>query len=188
MRKPISKKMLLTLIQQFVAVDSVGTSAVRGQPAGTVLAIRKYLGMMNLDRLPRNDRQDFARWLDLHTGRIQRKLPNRRRPWGIARKTLNLFLRSCFYTHELRKAYGMAKAARRLEVPLDSLVAKGLREDAGKHNVRLPRWRGLKRLTPVESEEFQKHAREYAAGCKLPAPVFLDNYLWLRGRGGGSAR
>jgi len=187
MRKPISKKKLLSLIQQFTAVDSVGSSAVRGQPEGTVLAIREYLGRMDLGRLPRRDRWDFARWLDLHTGRIQRQLPNHLKPWGIARKALNLFLRSCFYNHELRKAYGMTRASQWLEVPLDGVVARELRRDARKQKVVLPRWKGLEGLTPGDSEKYQTHARDYAAACELPAPVFLDNYLWLLGRGSGEA-
>lgn len=180
MRKPISKRKLLALIQQYAAVDAVGPSAVRGQPRKTVERIRGYLGKMNLNRMPQGTREDFARWLDLHTGRIQRRLPNSKKPWGIARKTLNLFLRTCLYNHYLRKEYGFARVGRWLEVPLDSVVARELRRDAGRGV--LPRWRGLEWLDQQDSEKFQEHAREYASACKLPITVFLDNYLWLHGR------
>jgi len=133
--------------------------------------------------MPRESRQDFERWLNLHTGRIQRRLPNPGKPWGIARKTLNLFLRLCFYIHYLRKEYGFGKVAQWLEVPLDGVVARELKRDARKAKVRLPPWNGLgdPRLQQ-KSEDFQRHARAFAAACKLPATVLLDNYLWLHGR------
>jgi len=180
MRKPISKAKLLAIIQQFTAIDAVGPSAVRGQRPKTAAKIQSYLGKMDLGKAPRNNRQDFLRWLDLHTGRIQRKLPSSRKRWGVARKTLNLFLRSCFYNHYLRRAYALNKIGPWLEVPLDSVVARELRHDAGKGV--LPRWQGLGQLQQHQSQEYQEHARDYAAACKLPVTIFLDNYLWLHGR------
>ena len=180
MRRPISQKTLLALIQRFTAVDAVGPSAVRGQRPKTAKKIQGYLAKMNLRRIQRSSRRRFLRWVDLHTGRIQRNLGSSRKRWGVARKTLNLFLRSCFYNHDLREEYGLAKVGPWLEVPLDSVVARELRNDAGRGV--LPRWEGVGRLKPKDSEEYQKHARAYATACKLPATVFLDNYLWLRGR------
>lgn len=180
MRKTISKKELLALIQEFAAIDSVSTSAVRGQPRKTKKVIQEYLATVRLGRIPHRTRHDFEAWLDRQTEHIQHGLAGREKPWGIARKTLNLFLRLCFYIHYLRREYGLAKVGRWLEVPLDGLVARELRKDAGRGV--LPRWKGLKRLKQEDSERYQEHAREYAAACKLPVPVFLDNYLWLRGR------
>jgi hypothetical protein len=180
MRKPISERKLLALIQQFAAVDAVGTSAVRGQPAGTKAAIQQYLAKIRLSGIPNGTCSAFKAWLDHHTKCIQRKLPNPSAPWGIARKTLNLFMRACYYNHYLRSRYGLGKIGRWLEVPLDGVVARGLKKDAGRGV--LPRWAGLERLEQQDSDEFQKHAREYASACKLPVTIFLDNYLWLHGR------
>lgn len=180
MRRPVSKRKLLALIQEFTAVSAVGASAVRGQPKNTVKGIREYLGKMNLCRMPKSDQKDFRRWLDLHTGRIQRKLPT---PWGIARKALNLFLRSCFYTHDLRRKHGFECVRRWLEVPLDSVVARELRKEARKRNIVLPKWNGLgDSHLQDKSDTFQSYARAYAAACKLPATVYLDNVLWIPGR------
>jgi len=180
MRKPISKKKLLALIQQFTAVDAVGTSAVRGQPRGTKAAIQDYLAKLRLSGIPKNSRSAFKAWLDRHTKSIQQKLPNPDRPWGVSRKALNLFLRACFYNHYLRRTYGLGKIGQRLEVPLDSIVVRELKRAAGRG--KLPRWAGLERLEQRDSEKFQEYAREYAAACDLPVTVFLDNYLWLHGR------
>ena len=122
--------------------------------------------------------------INLHTGRIQRTLPGSRKPWGVARKTLNLFLRSCFYNYYLRKAYGLAEVGRWLEVPLDSVVARELKQDARRGALprwqrrgALPRWQGLGRLNREDSEKFQEYARVCAAACNLPVTVLLDNYL-----------
>jgi hypothetical protein len=82
--------------------------------------------------------------------------------------------------HYLRRAYGLGKVSRWLEVPLDGVVARELKKEAGRGV--LPRWPGLEHLKKADSEKFQRHARVQAATCKLPATVFLDNYLWLRGR------
>ncbi len=180
MRVPISKKKLLALIQQFAAVDAVGTSAVRGQPTGTKAKIQEYLKKIRLNTIPSGTFSDFKAWLNHQTRCIQRKPPNPNAPWDIARKTLNLFLRACYYNHYLRRRYKLAKIGKWLEVPLDGIVARELKRDAGKGM--LPPWAGLKRLEQQDSDEFQKHAHEYAAACKLPVPIFLDNYLWLHGR------
>lgn len=181
MLKKVSKSDLLALIQEFTAIDAIGVSAVRGQPKGTKRAIESYLGKkLNLGRIPHSTRQDFKRWLDRHTERIQDRLPNPKKPWGIARKSLNLFLRTCFYNHYLRRAYGLAKIGRWLEVPLDSVVARELKK--GTSRGVLPRWKGLENVDQEDSERYQARAREYARACELPATVFLDNYLWLHGR------
>lgn len=185
----ISKNKLLSIIQRFAAVEAVGPSAVRGQPKSTIDIVRGYLGRIDLRRIPKSQ-LSFRRWLNLHTARIERSLPkdNRkaRRRWGVARKTLNLFLRTCFYNHYLRGAYGFARIGRCLEVPIDSVVARKLREDPGPSCV--PSWKGLGGLDKSKNEEFQQCAREYAQDCNLPLTVFLDNYLWLLGRGEGKNR
>jgi len=180
MTNRISRKQLMKIIQEFEAVSAVGPSAVRGQPSGTVDVCRKFLKKVNLMEIPRRSPVLFRKWLNHKTRLLQRKLPNPDRPWGIARKALNLFLRSCFYNRFLYERYRLNCIASWLEVPLDSVVAKKLKEHAG-HGM-LPKWFGLGGLTPKDSDTFQQHALEYAKEKGLPARVFLDNYLWLLGR------
>ena len=180
MNDHISKKQLLAIIQEFEAVSAIGSSTVRGQPSGTADACREFFGKLDLTKVPRRSQLLFNKWLNHQTRRLQRRLPNPNRPWGIARKTLNLFLRSCFYNRFLCENYRLDRTGLWLEVPLDGVVARGLRKHAGRG--RLPDWPGLSWLDPERSEAFQKHALDYAAEKGLPARVFLDNYLWLLGR------
>jgi len=180
MPKPVSQAQLLRMFQHFAAVEAVGTSAVRGQPAGTKKAIQDVLKTTNLSRMPRHSRVEFTRWLDRQTGRVRRRLPSRAKPWGIARKALSLFLRDCLYNHYLRTAYDLTAVERWLEIPLDGVVARALKRKAERGA--LPKWPGLKHVTADVSAPFQEFAEELANRIGLPARVFLDNYLWLKNR------
>lgn len=180
MARPDQAVDLLDLIKRFVVVEAVGTSAVRGQPPKTKATIHEFLAQIDLQELPRSSRESFDTWLDNLTHGLQRKLPSPAKPWGIARKAINLFLRSCLYNHYLREAYGVDQIAHWLEIPLDSVVAKELKRSAPRGA--LPRWAGLGGLTAEHSKAFQRRASELAAELGFPSRVFLDNYLWLKGR------
>ena len=117
------------------------------------------------------------KWLNGQTNRLRHKLPSSGKPWGIARKAINLFLRSCAYNHHLRQAYGLAALEPLLEIPLDGVVAKALKRDAERGV--LPPWPGLKHLDAKTSRRFQKYAVVMAKEMKLPALVFLDNILYI---------
>ena len=167
-------------IQRFVAVECIGASALRGQGAGVIDAVREYLAELELGRIPQRSRPHFEAWLDCHTEGILETLPIPNRPWGAARKGLDLFLRSVLYNHYLRAAYSIGAVEAWLEVPLDSVVGNALKRKAGRGA--LPQWPGLKHLTPEANAEFQQFAEELAKQMGLSARVFLDNYLWLRNR------
>jgi hypothetical protein len=109
------------------------------------------------------------------TERLKRKFPPKAQNWGVARKTVNLFLRDCTYDHHLRAYYGLAVIEPWLEVPLDSYVANTL----GKHKrYELPsRWPGVKYLTPEESARYQDVAQRLA-DHKGIYRVDLDLYWW----------
>jgi len=62
-----------------------------------------------------------------------------------------------------------------LELPLDSITAKRLRQDLGRG--RLPRWHGVKRLAPEISDEYQAAAQKIAAARGI-ARIHLDAYWW----------
>ena len=180
MPKVMSKKAFLALVQQFTAVQAVGTSAVRGQRSGTLGAIHAYLGRLRLDPLAGMDRIDYTRWLDVHTVRLQKKLRGRQMPWGIARKAMNLFMRSCLYNTYLSRAFHLARVQRHMEIPLDGAVARGLKRRAGRG--KLPQWPGLSWLKADVSLQYQDQATTCVRSLGLPGRVFLDNYLWLENR------
>jgi hypothetical protein len=91
---------------------------------------------------------------------------------------LNIFLRDCFYNAYLRSAYGLAVAERWFEVPLDRVVAVGLKENL---TMALPRWPGVKRVTPELSSTLQDAALLLSTEWGITR-VHLDTYLWVEGR------
>jgi len=179
---------LHSFIKQFISIACIGPGTVHGQRPGVQAAIRVYLGRIPLGRVPKTQPR-FRQWLDRKTegALCAMKGVARGRPWGLARKAVNLFLRDCLYNHYLRRKYGLARMETWLEIPLDSVVARELKklEKLKKRTGRaaLPMWRGLKRLTPEENARFQDFASWYARKkVGLSATVFLDNYLWPSGR------
>jgi hypothetical protein len=175
---------LLTKIQAHEAYSAIGVSALRGQDRGTREAALVYLKRIDLSNVPKSS-CDFKVWLDDQTECLRQKLPgfkpDSEELWGVARKALNLFLRSCSYNYHLRTEYGLEPIETLLETPLDSVAGKRLMEEAGKANYRgLPaKWPSLKRLKREQSEEFQRYAESLAKSWGLPARVFVDSYLWL---------
>jgi len=91
---------------------------------------------------------------------------------------LNIFLRDCFYNAYLSDAYALAVAEPWFEVPLDSVVAEGLKKHL---TVALPRWPGVKRLTPDLSARYQEGALILSRTWRITR-VHLDTYLWVAGR------
>ena len=162
-----------------VAVASIGPSSLRGQGKGVLSAAQEFLGGIQLGLIPKSSELNFRKWLDRQTVLLLDVLPIRNRPWGAARKALNLFLRDALYNHYLRRRFALKKVEKWLEVPLDSLVAKGLIEKAGADI--LPRWPGLKHLTPAASTEFQSFALREARKRRFNR-IHLDIYLWLENR------
>ena len=175
-----SRNDLIATIQRFTAVECIGPSALRGQGTGVISATRGYLAGLKLGRIPQRSHGRFDAWLDRHTETLLDTLPVAGRPWGAARKGLNLFLRASLYNYYLREAHALGMIEPWLEIPLDSVTANALKRDAGRGA--LPQWPGLKHLTPEASAEFQAYAGTLAKQMHLPARVFLDNYLWLANR------
>jgi hypothetical protein len=170
---------LTKAIKKRTAIVAVGPSTARGQGApGVVDALRGALEQVPLARFSTSRQEKFLRALDGSTRSIMSALPRLARSWGLARKCLNIFLRDCFYNAYLRDAYGLAVAEPWFEVPLDRVVADGLRENAG---VPLPPWPGVKHVTPEISAHYQLAAL-LLSRSKGISRVHLDTYLWVEGR------
>lgn len=166
-------------MQRRTGVTAVGPSALRGQGKGVLKATQSYLGTMDLSRIPSSNQVKYTAWLDQHTNALLEKLPIRNKPWGAARKALNLFMRDTLYNRYLNDYYKTDKLELWLEVPLDSAVAKGFKHNA--EHGQLPQWPGLKNLKQNVSAIFQKYATEHAKNKSI-ARVHLDVYLWLENR------
>ncbi len=161
------------------AVVAVGPSALRGQGPGVLRATQNILNQIDLLKIPKGSENQFTKWLDNQTEMILGALPVRNKPWGTARKALNLFLRDVLYNRYLCDIYRMQEIECWLEVPLDSAVAKGLKKKAGRG--KLPPWPGLKKLNKDVSNEFQAYASNLADKSEMKR-VHLDIYLWLENR------
>jgi hypothetical protein len=156
---------------------AVGPSALRKQGApGVVAAARSFLKTLDLRSFIDTDDAGFLAELNAATVALQRVFPPEARRWGAARKALNLFLRDAVYCWDLSRQYGLQAIRGRLEVPLDRQVALGLRRYP-RLSVRLPRWPGVKYLSPPVSGEYQRVASAVAREERL-ARVDLDVIFW----------
>jgi len=168
-----------TIMQRKIAVTAVGISAVRNQGKGVLKACQDYLAELDLDEIPKSNQTDFEDWLDKTTKGILDSLPIRNRPWGTARKALNLFLRDLFYNRYFNSLCDLDRLEKWFEIPMDSAVANGLIQKAGK--TKLPSWPGLKHLKKTKHAAFQKEALDQAQKLRIER-IHLDMYLWLENR------
>lgn len=174
-------KDFIPTVQRKVALSAIGPSALRGQGQGVLKASQKFLASLSLARVPKSNEVRFRTWLDRQTENLLDGLPIKGRPWGAARKAINLFLRDALYNQYLNRRFEFGKIEAWLEVPLDSAVARGLKAEAKKTQILLPRWPGLKHLKAHASGEFQNFASSHARVIKIDR-VHLDMYLWPENR------
>jgi len=172
-------KDFLKTIQRKVSFSAIGPSALRGQGKGVMGASQDFLVRMSLARVPKSSAKRFQLWLDRQTELLLDTLPINNRPWGAARKAINLFLRDALYNKYLSRQFKLHSIEWWLEIPLDSVVAKGLKLKDNRGE--LPRWPGLKNLEPKISECFQAVASKRAK-LKGVARVHMDIYLFLDNR------
>jgi hypothetical protein len=166
-------------MQHKVAVSAVGPSALRGQGKGVLSAAQTFLAKVSLVKIKNFESRRFNHWLDRQTEDLLDILPLKNRPWGTARKAINLFLRDALYNRYLCHHFQINRIESILEVPLDGVIARSLKR-LGQRG-QLPRWPGLKGLTKPVSNQFQSFASEIARGKKIKR-IHLDMYLWLENR------
>jgi hypothetical protein len=164
---------LLYQMQRRLAETSIGPSALRNQgSAGVIQAAKTFMEKLDLGAVCLDSESRFQRVLNKLTERLRSALPPNAQHWGAARKALNLFLRDAFYNRYTFGQYGLARLEPWLEVPLDKYVAIELL----KGDRSLPRWEGVKYLSPATSELYQASA-SIMAERRGVARVHLD--LWL---------
>lgn len=146
-------------------------------PTGTIKKAREFLGNLQLERFHKTTEEEFLKELNQATQELKRFLPKGGRHWGSARKFLNIFLRGCAYNKYLCKHHQLDHIEPWLEIPLDSHVAKGLRNEADKTN--LPRWTSVIGLNEEVSKRFQEFASEVARREGVNR-VDLDIKYWRR--------
>lgn len=166
----------ITAVQERVARVAISASATRGQRSpGLAHAARRHCAAIALANFSVADENQFLTRLDQETERLQKAVPHGARNWGIARKLLNIFLRDSLYTSYLCDHYTLGRSERFLEIPLDSITGAHIwRLD---QTPTLPRWRGVKYLSPSVSAAYQKAASEEARSRGI-ARVHLDTFWW----------
>jgi hypothetical protein len=172
-------------IRKKTVISAIGVSALRNQGPGVLGKAQKFCEDMDLSIYSKaENEQEFQSYLDKNTEKMldlfaaaPDPIPNR--PWGTARKALNLFLRDALYNKYLSREYELEKIEKFLEIPLDSVVAIGLNEAA---KGQLPKWTKLKLLEKNISNKYQKFAKDWAKEKDLPARIHLDALLWLENR------
>jgi hypothetical protein len=171
------KDVNVKLIQKRVANISIGQSTLRNQgPQGTITIARRFLSKLDLRQFKNLSENQFERRINTFTSKLMKQFPKAsRKNWGAARKAINVFLEQAFYDRFLTKAYKLDKLENVLELPLDRDVTRGLREHAEQGN--LPRWKGIKNLTPEDSQEFQEFAKRLAKKKGI-SRIYLDLAFW----------
>lgn len=166
-------------IQKRVANISIGASTLRGQGLpGFVKTAREFLIKVNLMKLDNIDEEQFKNWLDENTGKLMEKFPGAKNNWGAARKSINVFLENAFYDRFLEAKYNLQSIEDFLEIPMDKDVHEGLLKN-NNYDIRfnLPRWKGIKHLTPEDNEIYQNCARYVAKKVGKPR-IYLDLRFW----------
>jgi hypothetical protein len=164
------------LLQNRISELAVNSSAMRNQGAKGIIKIcRDFFKDLDLHKFVVDSEQKFISQLNLKTNSLVKKLPLGAQNWGTARKALNLFLRDVLYNYYLRNYYKFNKIEKYLEVPLDSFVSTGIKQNSV--NPELPKWPGIIHLKPDDSMIFQNRAKEIAKKENV-SRVHLDLKYW----------
>ena len=175
--KSIGPDCLLKLLQTRTAQLAIGPSTLRNQGAPKVVAnTREFLKELDLAHFKMDSPKAFMIALNEETERLQSALPRGARHWGTARKALNIFLRDVLYNRYLCNEYGFRNVEPWLELPLDSKAAKGLLAEF--EGSSLARWRNIKDLTAVMSDDYQNIAKQVAERRGI-ARIHLDLIYWM---------
>lgn len=166
----------ISSIQRYIVYGSVGASTVRGlQTKGVVTSARNALGQIDLKHYGKATSKSFPIMLDKDTEVVRLRLVKGAQYWGVARKVLNIFLRGSLYNTYLNEHYGLSRVEELFEIPLDSVSANGL--SANSSSVHIPKWMGVKYVTPTVNQHYQQLATKLAAD-RQTLRVHLDAIFW----------
>lgn len=158
------------------ASAAIGASTARRMgPPGTISAARIFLKSLDISRFSTESIELFQQELDKATLGFIDTMPVGAQNWGSCRKFINIFLRDVVYNNYLMAHFDLSKVIGWLEVPLDSHVAKGLRDDPDGES--LPRWKSVIGLNQETSNKYQTIAKIVAARLNTQ-PVHLDVLYW----------
>jgi len=123
------EKPFLEIMQEKVAASAIGPSTIRNRGKSVIGNTRLFLTQLNLRKFSVKNKASFEKRLNIETNKFKKILSIKARRWGVARKAINLFLRDAFYNRYLSDRFKLERIEYFLEIPLDTIVAKGLREE-----------------------------------------------------------
>lgn len=169
------------LIQKRIANVSISSSAMRNQgEPGLIPAIREFLcEQVEMEQFFQAiSDKSYPKYLNKTCNKLTKKIEAKNASWGTARKALNLFFRDAVDSHSLLNLLSINRISKdemnQLEIPLDSHVAKGLKEYKSS---KLPKWKSIRALTVEDNNTFQLDALKIADGLGITR-VELDLLLW----------
>jgi hypothetical protein len=164
----------LPRMQRYVANLAITPSVFRAKGSdGAMHAAITFFSKLDLRTV--HHPVSFDAFLEEQTAALRAAFPFADwRPWGPARKALNVFLRDASCNAFLRAEYNLAAIDARLETPVDSQIALALHKEAPG---RLPRWVSIVGLSSRDHRAYQTVATEIAQklGCHRG---HLDFWFW----------
>ena len=162
------------------AMLAIGRSTLRNQGAsGMVAYARTFLCNLELAQFSVESVNQFTQILNETTERLAVNFPDGGKGnWGAARKSVNIFLRDALYSRHLCDRYKLIGIEPWLEVPLDNDVYNGLVNDSASETI-VPRWPGIRKLTPTLSGDYQNVASTIAKSLSVYR-VHLDIRYWRK--------
>ncbi|KHO45518.1 MAG: hypothetical protein QS98_C0010G0044 [archaeon GW2011_AR3] len=166
----------LALMQNRIANISISPSTLRGQPKGSVKIAIDFLQNMNLQELTNiKSEVEFISWLDSKTHSLMELLPSK--SWGMARKSLNIFLFQVVHDIFLSDKNNLRNLIPYLELTLDNPNAKKLMNKAKEEGIKL-NWSNINNLQRENSDSIQIFARKLAKEQYTCDRCYLDLYFW----------
>lgn len=189
------------LQKTWLVTASIGTSAVRNQGNGIAQPIRAALiATLSIDKLmntlQRPGATAFNNYLEELTDGVTglKGISNNGNraghvKWGTARKCVNLVFRTIVYNGFIWQRYGIRaedfKAngiMRKLELPLDSYVIKGIRKDCEQYKISFDRKRypnfSIIGLDKEEASSYYQNKASEIAHAKNICRIRLDEGYW----------
>jgi hypothetical protein len=160
-------------LQRHIAITSIGPTSLRKMrgTAGKRADLYALLGTTNLALFSIDG---FEEHLDQLTKKIEDLFGGN---FGAARKSANLFLRDCVNHYALRAHYGLASIEHLLEVPLDSISMRAIREEGPEKPSKV----SVSDLDANLSSTYQRSAAFISADRGIDR-VHLDTLWWADGR------
>ncbi|MEX1135424.1 MAG: hypothetical protein WEB89_00895 [Balneolales bacterium] len=170
------REKFLSTVQHKIAHEAISPSELGFQYELTEMHdLWNYAAGLDLSRFSTKKAEEFVQRLDEETASLADILSAQKRTWGIARTSLNLFLRDAHYNRYLSEVNDLFLSEHFFEIPINDTSAVALRNQ--KSGSKLPEWNGLHFFDKEQSDEYQAYATSLAKELGV-SRVNLGLFLW----------